>query len=269
VAENPPPVEPAARSWTALAPALRSRNFRLFWVGQSVSTMGTFLQVVAGSWLLYELTGSTLWLGVLGVVGLLPVVPISFLGGVLVDRVPRRRLIMITQIGLLAQAVVFGLLVVTGRISVWHIIVLDFVMGALFAIDMPARQAFLVELVDEDDLANAIETQALTVRPLRAKGRHGGEDNIFLNSFKRFVINAHLHQRGRGQIGEHYISGGDEFFYHLPAFRFGRVQRHAALVAVHLHKQSALTIIRHRCSVTILTARQFLDANNISAKLRQ
>ena len=170
MAENPPPAEPAAQSWMALAPALRSRNFRLFWVGQSVSTIGTFLQVVAGSWLLYELTGSTLWLGVLGVVGLLPVVPISFLGGVLVDRVPRRRLIMITQIGLLAQAAVFGLLVVTGRISVWHIIILDFVMGALFAIDMPARQAFLVELVSEDDLANAIALNSAVFQISRVLG---------------------------------------------------------------------------------------------------
>ena len=66
--------------------------------------MGTFLQQVAENWLLYQITGSTLWLGVLGVVGLLPVVPISFLGGVLADRVPRRKLILVTQTGLLLQA---------------------------------------------------------------------------------------------------------------------------------------------------------------------
>ncbi|MFC2037063.1 MFS transporter [Chloroflexota bacterium] len=171
MAEYPPPVEPSTGRWTALAPALRSRNFRLFWIGQSVSTMGTFLQVVAESWLIYQITGSTLWLGVLGVVGLLPVVPIAFLGGVLVDRMPRRKLIMVTQIGLLAQAAVFGLLVVTGQIGVWHIIILDFIMGALFAIDQPARQAFLVELVSADDLANAIALNSAVFQLSRVAGQ--------------------------------------------------------------------------------------------------
>jgi MFS family permease len=133
--------------------------------------MGTFLQVVAESWLLYQLTGSTLWLGVLGIVGLIPVVPIAFLGGLLADRVPRRRLILVTQIGLLAQAAVFGLLVVTGRITVWQIIVLDFVMGALYAIDQPARQAFLPELVSEESLANAIALNAAVFQISRVVGQ--------------------------------------------------------------------------------------------------
>jgi MFS family permease len=171
VTDYPPSVEPTATSWTPMAPALRSRDFRLFWAGQSVSTMGTFLQVVAESWLVYQLTGSTLLLGVLGVVGLLPVVPIAFLGGVLADRVPRRRLIMVTQMGLLAQAAVFGVLAVTGRIEVWHIILLDFVMGALFAIDQPARQAFLPELVSGDNLANAIALNSAAFQVSRVVGQ--------------------------------------------------------------------------------------------------
>jgi MFS family permease len=133
--------------------------------------LGTFLQVVAESWLIYQLTESTLWLGVLGVVGLLPVVPIAFLGGVLADRVPRRRLIMVTQLGLLAQAAVFGILVATGNISVWSIIILDFVMGAFYAIDQPARQAFLPELVAEDDLPNAIALNAAMFQVARVVGQ--------------------------------------------------------------------------------------------------
>jgi MFS family permease len=144
------------KSWMDLAPALHSRNFRLFWTGQIVSLMGTFLQTVAENWLIYQLTGSTLLLGAIGFISLLPVVPISFLGGVLVDRVPRRKLIAITQIGLMAQAAVFGLLAISGHIRVWHIILLDFVMGALYAVDQPARQAFLPEIVSQEDLANAI-----------------------------------------------------------------------------------------------------------------
>jgi MFS family permease len=154
-----------------MAPALRSRNFRLFWIGQSVSTMGTFLQVVAESWLIYQLTGSTLWLGVLGVVGLLPVVPIAFLGGALADRVPRRKLIMVTQMGLLVQATVFGVLVATDNITVWSIILLDFVMGAFYAIDQPARQAFLPELVGKDDLPNAIALNSAVFQVSRVLGQ--------------------------------------------------------------------------------------------------
>ncbi len=133
--------------------------------------MGTFLQVVAESWLIYQLTGSTLWLGVLGVVGLLPVVPIAFLGGALADRVPRRKLIMVTQIGLLAQAAVFGLLVATDNISVWSIIILDFVMGAFYAIDQPARQAFLPELVAEADLPNAVALNSAVFQLSRVLGQ--------------------------------------------------------------------------------------------------
>ncbi|HMR64872.1 MAG TPA: MFS transporter, partial [Anaerolineae bacterium] len=91
-------------NWATISPALRSRNFRLFWFGQTISTIGTSLQVVAEGWLIYHLTNSTFWLGMVGFIGLLPVVPISLLGGMLIDRVPRRKLIIATQAGLLAQA---------------------------------------------------------------------------------------------------------------------------------------------------------------------
>jgi MFS family permease len=171
VTEYQAPLSQKAKGWAAFAPSLRSRNFRLLWAGQIVSTMGTFLQTVAEYWLLYNMTGSTFLLGVIGFIGLLPVIPISLLGGILIDRVPRRKLIMVTQFGLLAQAVIFGLLVITGQIRVWHIIVLDFMMGALFAIDMPARQAFLVELVDKNDLANAIALNAIIFQFSRVIGQ--------------------------------------------------------------------------------------------------
>jgi MFS family permease len=148
------------RGWGAIAPALRFRNYRLFWLGLVVSTMGTYLQQVAEGWLIYDLTGSKL----------LPVVPISFLGGVIIDRVPRRKLITITQIGLLLQAALFSLLVITGQIRVWHIIFLDFALGALYAVDLPARQAFLLELVGKSDLANAIALNASTIQLARVVG---------------------------------------------------------------------------------------------------
>lgn len=165
---NPVPGSTASSATNALgevsrrhvAPALRSRNFRLFWIGQLLSTAGTSLQVVAEGWLIYQITGSTFWLGMVGFLALLPVVPISFLGGVVIDRVPRRRLIMSTQAGLLIQAAIFGLIALTGRIQLWHIIVLYFLFGSLLAIDHPARRAFLVDIVSRKDLANAVALNA-------------------------------------------------------------------------------------------------------------
>ncbi|HXF63798.1 MAG TPA: MFS transporter, partial [Caldilineaceae bacterium] len=153
-------VPPAPRGWMRLAPALRSRNFRLFWLGQLISVTGTSVQVVAEGWLIYNLTQSTFWLGMVGLLGLLPVLPISLVGGLLIDRLPRRTLILATQTGLLLQAAVFGLLAATGQLQLWQIIALYFVFGALLAIDHPARRAFLVELVEPDDLASAVALNA-------------------------------------------------------------------------------------------------------------
>ncbi len=142
------------------APALRSRNFRLFWGGQLVSTIGTSLQVVAEGWLIYSITESTFWLGMVGLLALIPVLPISLLGGVLIDRMPRRRLILATQFGLMLQALIFGVLAVSGQLQLWNVIVLYFIFGSLLAIDHPARRAFLVDLVAEEDLANAVALNA-------------------------------------------------------------------------------------------------------------
>jgi MFS family permease len=163
------PMLPAA-GWTAIAPALRSRNFRLFWFGQSVSLLGTSLQVVAEGWLIYQITGSTFWLGMVSFIALLPVVPISLLGGVLIDRMPRRKVILVTQFGLMVQAAIFGLLALSGELRLWHIIFLYFIFGALLAIDHPARRAFLVDLVERDELANAVALNASSFNVARFAG---------------------------------------------------------------------------------------------------
>lgn len=157
--ENPPNGKQSSR-WETLAPALRSRNFRLFWLAQIISTIGTSLQVIGEGYLIYDITDSTFWLGAVGFISLLPVVPISLAGGVLIDRVPRRKLIMITQFGLFLQALVFALLTLSGNIQLWHVLLLYFVFGALLAIDHPARRAFLVDIVERKDLANAVALNA-------------------------------------------------------------------------------------------------------------
>lgn len=156
IEKESPRLSSATLRLDAVAPALRFRNFRLFWVAQILSTIGTSLQVVAEGWLTYEITESTFWLGMVGFLALLPVVPISLLGGVLIDRLPRRKLILATQLGLMIQALVFAVLAQSGRIELPHLILLYFVFGALLAIDHPARRAFLVDLVDRDSLANAV-----------------------------------------------------------------------------------------------------------------
>ncbi len=147
-------------AWARWAPALRSRNFRLFWLGQLVSVVGTSIQTVAEGYLVYEITQSTFWLGMVGLLALLPVLPISLVGGLLIDRFPRRKLILITQTGLLIQATVFGVLAATGQLRLWQIVALYFVFGSLLALDHPARRAFLVDLVPAEDLGNAVALNA-------------------------------------------------------------------------------------------------------------
>ncbi len=161
---NPPPeqIPPDTQStgWKAFAPALRSRNFRLFWFAQIISTIGTSLQVISEGYLIYDITESTFWLGAVGFISLLPVLPISLAGGILIDRVPRRKLIIATQFGLFLQAMIFAILALSGLIQLWHVLVLYFVFGSLMAIDHPARRAFLVDIVEREDLANAVALNA-------------------------------------------------------------------------------------------------------------
>jgi MFS family permease len=145
---------------SALAPVIHSRNFRLFWLAQIISTIGTSLQVIAEGYLVFEETESTFWLGAVGFIALLPVVPISLAGGVLIDRWPRRKLLIATQIGLMIQAAAFGFLVISDRIELWNLILLYSIFGALLAIDNPARRAFLVDIVARDELANAVALNA-------------------------------------------------------------------------------------------------------------
>ncbi|MFN8440868.1 MAG: MFS transporter [Caldilineaceae bacterium] len=144
-----------------LVPALHSPAFRRFWIAQLISTFGTALQVVAESWLIYHVTGSVFWLGMVGFLSLLPVLPVSMFGGLLIDRLPRRKVILVTQSCLLLQATLFGLLATFGVLQLWHLLLLYFVFGAILAIDHPARRAFLVELVPNDDLVNAVALNAM------------------------------------------------------------------------------------------------------------
>ncbi len=148
-----------ARSRSRLAitlRALRHRNFQLFFAGQLISLIGTWMQTVAQSWLVYRLTGSSLLLGSVAFVSQIPVFLIAPLGGTAADRHNRHRLIIGTQTASMLLAFVLAVLTLSGGVRVWHIFVLAALLGVVNAYDIPARQTFLVDMVGRDDLMNAI-----------------------------------------------------------------------------------------------------------------
>jgi MFS family permease len=150
---------------------LSSRNYRLFFSGQGISLIGTWIQRVALSWLVYRLTGSEVLLGVVGFLEMFPIFILSSFGGVLADRVNRLRLLITTQVLALVQALILGLLVLTGLIQIWHIIVLAGLLGVINAVDMPVRQALTVELIDrKEDLGNAIALNSAMFNAARLVG---------------------------------------------------------------------------------------------------
>jgi MFS family permease len=136
--------------------ALSHRNFRLFWAGAFLSNTGTWMQAVAQGILVYQLTSSPFWLGVDGFMATAPGLALTLLAGVFADLVDRRRLLLFTQIGAGLSALTLALLIITGVVHVWMILALSFMTGCCFAIAGPSYQAITVDLVEREDLANAI-----------------------------------------------------------------------------------------------------------------
>ncbi len=135
--------------------ALKHRNFRLFLTGQLLSVIGTWVQSVAQSWLVYKLTGSTVMLGLVGFASQIPYL-FSPIGGVLADRFNRRKLLILTQALMAAQAVVLAWLTLSGRVEEWTVFYLALSLGIIGLFELTARQSFIVEMVGKEDLMNAI-----------------------------------------------------------------------------------------------------------------
>lgn len=151
--------------------ALRGRNFRLFFAGQSISLIGTWMTRVATSWLVYRLTGSALLLGMVGFVGQIPTFLLASFAGVWVDRLDRRKVLVWTQALAATQSLALAALTLSRRITVSEIFVLSAIQGLINAFDMPARQAFLVQMVDDrKDLGNAIAINSSMVNVARLVG---------------------------------------------------------------------------------------------------
>ena len=150
---------------------LRYRNFRLFFAGQGISVVGTWMLQVAMGWLVYRLTSSALLLGVVGFASQIPTFVLSPFAGVIADRANRHRLLIVTQTLSMVQALILAALTLTGAIQVWHIITLGFLLGCINSLDIPVRQSFLVELVEKkENLANAIALNSLMFNSARLVG---------------------------------------------------------------------------------------------------
>ncbi|WP_428558629.1 MAG: MFS transporter [Solidesulfovibrio sp. DCME] len=160
----------ARRSYSLLVRSFRHRNFRLFFAGQFISLVGTWMQSVAVSWLVYRLTGSSLALGAVGFVTHLPVFVLGLWGGCLADRRDKRWLLVTTQVAAMLQAFALAALTLSGAATVWLVGALAMVLGVVNAVDMPTRQAFVVEMVGKEDLHNAIALNSSMFNSARVLG---------------------------------------------------------------------------------------------------
>ncbi len=169
-----PPTQPfrdsKVDSWAQMVEALRVPAFAWYWVGQLISGIGTWSQAIAQSWLVLDITHSAAALGTITMLQFLPMLLFSLFGGVIADRLPRRRLLVATQVALTAQAVALGVLVAINIVTVWEIGLLAFALGTTNAINNPTQQAFVPELVGTDLVANAIALNSVQFNTARMVG---------------------------------------------------------------------------------------------------
>ncbi len=158
-------------AWGSSLRALRSRNYRLFFAGQSVSLIGTWMTRLAMSWIVYQLTDSAFLLGVTSFVGQIPAFFVAPIAGVWLDRWNRHRVLVITQVLAMSQSLALAVLAFTGWINLWWLIGLALMQGLINAFDMPARQAFVIEMIEErGDLGNAIALNSSMVNGAKLVG---------------------------------------------------------------------------------------------------
>ncbi len=208
--------------------ALRHTNYRLWFIGQGISLIGVWMQNMAQQVLVYRLTGSAAALGLVNFIALVPLIPLSFIGGTFLDRFPRRRIIIITQVIMMAQALLLAGLSWSGLVRVWHVYLLSLLLGMVNAIDVPARQAFTVDMVeDKADLTNAIGLNSAMFNGARAIGpafaglmvaATGEGTAFFINSLTFVAVIASLAAMknlpqprppdgGQGHMGRHMLAG--------------------------------------------------------------
>lgn len=214
--------------------SFRHRNYRLFFVGQGISLIGTWMQQIAMTWLVYRITGSAFMLGVVAFSAQLPVFVISPFAGVVADRWNRRRLLVFEQSIALTQALVLAVLTLTHTIAVWHIVALGILLGVVNSFDMPVRQSFMIEMIgDRGDLANTIALNSSLVNIARLIGPSiagiivaaFGEGICFLLNGISFIaviialLKMDVVERPHGHEEHHVIKKLHEGFLYVSGFR--------------------------------------------------
>jgi len=159
-----------ARRFFGVFPALKNRNFRFYFIGQLISLVGTWLQIVAEGFLVYQITNSAFFVGAVAALATLPTLFLALAGGVIVDRLPKRDILLFTQSAAMILALIYGILTVLGLISVSEIFILAFLLGVVNAVDAPARQAFVGEMVDRRQISSAVALVAGTWNGARVIG---------------------------------------------------------------------------------------------------
>jgi MFS family permease len=249
------------RALPGLAP-LAHRNYALYWSGQLVSMCGTWSELTATSWLLYQLTDSALLLGLGGVFRALPIFAFALVGGTVADRIERRRLLLFTQSASVVTSILLGALVVTGTVAFWHIYAISLVNATIAAFDAPARQALFPTLVPRGQLQNAITLNSTIFRTSNLVGpaaaglliaRVGAAAPFFVNAASYFAIIAGLllmripaaPLRARAGVRSELLDG----------LRYVRASRILPLV---LAIEASLSLFGHNQALVTIFARDIL-----------
>jgi predicted MFS family arabinose efflux permease len=247
-----------------LAP-LGHRNYALYWVGQLVSMSGTWIELTATTWLLYQLTDSPFLLGLGGVFRAAPIFALALLGGTVADRVERRRLLLITQSASVVTSLALGALVVSGQVVFWHIYAISLVNATIAAFDAPGRQSLFPTLVPPGQLQNAITLNSMLFRSSNLVGpavagiliaRVGVAAPFFVNAVSYFAIIAGLlamripavTPRPRGSIRDELVGGL-------------RYVRASAILPLILAIEAALSVFGHNQALITIFARDVLETD--------
>ena len=224
--------------------ALRERKFRLYWLGQAVSNIGNWMQVVALGWFILQLTGSPIALGMLGLAQFLPVLLLSLAGGILADRFLRLHLLMVTQSAAMALAFILTILALMGKPTLWSLLLIAALSAAVTAIDNPARQAFLSDLVGKDLLLSAVALNASVYNGAAVIGpslaglvllRVGAAGCFLLNAFSFLAVLIALavisiEKANQGKVSLTPARGNESFTTSLR--EFGSLRHKPAILAV-------------------------------------
>jgi MFS family permease len=220
--------------------ALRHRNYRLWFYGQGISLIGTWMQTMAQQVLVYRLTGSAASLGIISVIGLIPMLPLSIWGGSISDRFNKRNVILLMNIVQLVQALILAILTWTGNVQVWHVYLLSIILAGANAIDMPARQAFTVDMINgKEDLTNAIGLNSAMFNGARALGPSlagitiaaiGEGPAFFVNSLSFVAVIVSLMMMRNLPDSSTFQRGENPYEYMIGGFRFAAKNQSIAVL---------------------------------------